>query len=266
MDFETFERLAGEYWERIPHGYRTGVDGLRVLPDALPHGDLPDVFTLGECVTEAYPSDFGGPDTIRSAVVLYHGSFRELAARDAAFDWEHELWETLTHELRHHLESLASEDALEDVDYAADENFKRLNDEPFDPYFHQRGLDWHALTGEAGAAAPRLRDVDGAGDFAGAFVVESELFLELEYRRPPTALELNWQEHVWRVAVPALEDAAVAFLELDDEFELPPTPLPLAAVTLVLVRHAGFIATLRRMFGGGAQAVEYLVHAEPAVS
>ena len=56
---------------------------------------------------------------------LYYGSFRELARLDEDFDWEAELWETLTHEVRHHRESTAGEDALEDLDWAEDENFRR---------------------------------------------------------------------------------------------------------------------------------------------
>ena len=55
------------------------------------------------------------------------------------FDWEGELWETLTHELQHHLESLADEDALEAMDYAVDESFKRERGEPFDPWYFQWG-------------------------------------------------------------------------------------------------------------------------------
>ncbi|MGH7505187.1 MAG: metallopeptidase family protein [Longimicrobiales bacterium] len=107
MTFDVFERHARSEWDRIPDRYREGIDGLVVERDAKPHPDAPDVYTLGECVTEAYPSDFGGPDTIRSAVVLYYGSFLRLSRLDETFDWEEEVWETLTHELQHHLESLA---------------------------------------------------------------------------------------------------------------------------------------------------------------
>ena len=94
-----FERLALAYWEEIPERFKEGIDGVRVLRRSKPHDELPDVYTLGECVTEAYPSDFGGPETIRSAVVLYHGSFAALSELDPDFDWKEELWETLTHEL-----------------------------------------------------------------------------------------------------------------------------------------------------------------------
>ncbi len=139
MTFDEFLRVANEIFDAIPEEFRRGVDGLRVLEEALPHPDLPHVYTLGHCDTEAYPSDWSGPDTTRSVVTLLYGSFRRLADLDPYFDWEDELWETVTHELRHHLESLAGEDQLERVDYAADESFKRMEGLPFDPWYYREG-------------------------------------------------------------------------------------------------------------------------------
>lgn len=191
MRFEEFERRAWRLWQEIPQEYREGVDGLVVERDALPHPTLPEIYTLGECMTEAYPSDYGGPDSIRSVVVLYHGSFWRLSRLDPAFDWDNELWETLTHELRHHLESLAAEDTLEGVDYAADENFKRLRGEPFDPFFYRSGDE----------VAP------------GVFHVERDFFIEREYVPTETAggggtgtqawLELEWHGARYRLRPPA---------------------------------------------------------------
>lgn len=258
MRFEEFEARAYDDWERIPATYKEGIDGLRVERRALPHPDAPDVFTLGECVTEAYPSDFGGPDTIRSVVVLYHGSFRRLAGMDPEFDWEHELWETLTHELRHHLESLAAEDALEDVDYAADQNFRRLNGEPFDPFFYQRG---EAATGFAALA---MSASDARRRTPDAWRVESDVFVELEYRsHAPTAIELDWHGSRWRVSVPAgIGD--VTFLVLEEPFEPPPTSGPTNEVALVLVRRAGVVDTLRRLLSRRPLDVsEHAVAPEP---
>ncbi|RMH19067.1 MAG: hypothetical protein D6701_05440, partial [Gemmatimonadetes bacterium] len=139
MTFESFERAARAAFDEIPPAYRKGVHGLVVRREACPHPRFPDVFTLGLCDTDAYPSDWGGPETIRSVVVLYWGSFRELARRDPGFDWEEQIWETLTHELRHHLESLADEDGLEDVDRAMEEDFKRSEGLDFDPYYYRLG-------------------------------------------------------------------------------------------------------------------------------
>src|SRR5690606_24793658 len=110
LKYAEFERRAQQVYESIPAAYKAGVDGLVASREAHPHPELPDIWTLGECLTESWPSEWQGPETTRSVVVLYWGSFRSLAAQDETFDWEEEIWETLTHELRHHLESLASED------------------------------------------------------------------------------------------------------------------------------------------------------------
>jgi hypothetical protein len=60
----------------------------------------------------------------------------ELAfGKDDAFEWEEEIWETITHELLHHREAAAGESALDDMDWATDQNFLRLADRPFDPAF-----------------------------------------------------------------------------------------------------------------------------------
>lgn len=139
MDYEGFSRRAHELFETIPGEFRDGVDGLIVRADAQPHPTLARVFTLGQCLTEFFPSDWSGPETTRSVVVLFHGSFEALSRLDPRFDWEGELWETLTHELRHHLESLANEDALESLDYALDEAYKRAEGEDFDPFYFQSG-------------------------------------------------------------------------------------------------------------------------------
>lgn len=139
MTFAEFRALAEEDWERIPDAFKEGIDALVVVRDAKAHERSTDVWTLGECVTESWPSDFGGPDTIRSELILYYGSFRRLAAIDDAFDWADETWETITHELKHHLESLAAEDDLEDVDAAMEQHFRRHDGEPFDPLYYRGG-------------------------------------------------------------------------------------------------------------------------------
>lgn len=214
MKLREFEALAAEYWAEIPDDYKHGIDRVRVLPRAKPHDELPEVWTLGECVTEAYPSDFGGPETTRSAIVLYHGSFSRLADQDEAFDWEDELWETITHELRHHLESLAAEDALEDVDYAADENFKRQDGAPFDPFFHRSG-----------------EPVDS--EDTPELIIDGSLVSDLACRR----VEGDWFFEVTRPADAAPHGRAVLeWVGARHAFELPVTT---SDVTFVLL-GAGF--------------------------
>lgn len=218
MTFEEFEQRAWQEWERIPAEYRAGVDGLRIERAALPHDALPDVYTLGECATESYPSEFGGPETTRSVVILYYGSFFRLSRQNPEFDWEVELWETLTHELQHHLESLAQDDTLVDMDYAADENFRRYQGEPFDPFFFRHG---------APAAGGWLR-------------VEDEFFLEMERTAEPVA-EFDWHGRRYTVDVPT-EPADVLILTVTAGVADPP-----GALHVVLVRRTAWMQALIRV-------------------
>ena len=237
MTFAEFERRASELWEQIPAQYRQGVDGLRLERGAQAHPSLDGVYTLGECLTEAYPSEWGGPDTIRSYVVLYYGSFWRLSRQDEAFDWDDELWETLTHELQHHLESLAAEDSLEERDYAADENFHRWEGESFDPGFFRSGEplgdDW--------------------------WRVEDEYFRA--YLDPGPTLTFEWQAARYAVDVPE-DPADVLFLNVvEGVAEAPP------ALTLVVERSRGLLENLRALLSRReARVEEYDVVAERAGS
>lgn len=224
--FEEFEDRAWQLWEEIPERYKEGVDGLVVERGALPHPTLPDIYTLGECRTESYPSSYGGPETIRSVVVLYHGSFERLSRLDPAFDWEHELWETLTHELQHHLEYLADEDALEAMDYAVDENFKRLEGEPFDPFFYRSGEEVAE----------------------GVYRVDVDFFLEQEYpdgREPGEWIEFLWHGVRYRARRPR-ELGDVCFLVVEDGVE----EWPPGDLWLVLVRRKRLGRSLRAWLAG----------------
>ncbi|MEX0907726.1 MAG: hypothetical protein WD054_05300 [Gemmatimonadota bacterium] len=212
------------------------MDGLVIERSAKPHPTLPDVYTLGECLTESYPSGFEGPETTRSVVVLYYGSFFRLARSGDDFDWEGELYETLTHELQHHLESLAADDALVDMDYAADENYKRYEGEPFDPFFFRHGLP----------ADGWLR-------------VEDEFFLEAPWPVPGIPVHLEWAGRTYEVDAPA-PGADVAFLTIDDGVHGAP-----AALHVVLVARRGWLDTLRSLIRPRpADVLELDVAARPA--
>lgn len=173
MNLLDFEERAREIYAAIPADFRAGVDGLEVSRRIAPHPDTPDVFTLGECRSEFYPSEFGGPGMVRSLLILYYGSFVELSRRDPDWDWEEELFETITHELRHHLEHLASEDELERHDYAEDQNFARQEGHAFDPFFYRSGTP--------------------AG--AGAFQVGADLFVERSLDQGE--VEQGWIRVAW---------------------------------------------------------------------
>lgn len=170
------------------------------------HPSLQDVYTLGECITDQYPSDVGGPGTTRSSVVLYYGSFFRLSRTGAEFDWNKEVWETLTHELQHHLESLADDDSLVEMDYAANENFKRYGGEAFDPFFFRRGV------------------IEGSW-----LRVEDEYFLEVLPPVPGRGIYFQWEGKGYNITAP---DTAfdVAILTVVDGVVDAPSALHIAAV------------------------------------
>ncbi len=230
MKFADFERRARKAFEDIPEQFKEGIDGLEVSREAEPHPTLPEVYTLGQCVTEEHLSDFGGPETTRSLIVLYWGSFRELADLDAEFDWDKETWETLTHELRHHLESLAGDDALDGVDYAADELFNRQEGLTFDPWYYQQG---EALGG-------------------GVYAVEGHHHVEQTWGKAAferaRTVDFDWQGTMYRIPRPAeLGDVHfVAILGPDFEEQ---------RLELVLVRRRSFWEEAKALAGSSKAAV-----------
>jgi len=227
MDYESFEARAHELWEEIPAAFREGIDGIVVREEAEAHPQYPELYTMGMCFTEPYPSGYSGPETTRSYLALYWGSFREVAAGDAAFDWEGELWETITHELRHHLEALADDDTLGGVDYAMEEGFKRGEGEPFDPWYWQSGIP----------LAP------------GLFQVEGDLYLESRWREEAflgaETLEFEWGGSRWSIPRPEeLGDLHWVWIH--------GVPLDGGTLQLVLVRERSFLERLRARFGFGS--------------
>jgi hypothetical protein len=101
MRLADFEAMVRRLSTEVPAHFFDGIAEVVVSPRAVPHPVRADIYTLGECV----PLDVGesGGD-VQSRIVLYHGSFAALARLEPGYDWRGEAWETLTHELRHHLE------------------------------------------------------------------------------------------------------------------------------------------------------------------
>lgn len=196
MQFAEFERLIRRLTREIPAEYLAGIAAIDVSPKAIPHPVRADVYTLGECIPL-----HGSDSEIQSRVVLYYGSFRALAALDADFAWREEAWDTLTHELRHHLEWRANADRLEDYDWAAEQNFARHDRHPFDPAFH--------LSGEE--LAP------------GVYRVDDDVFLDHPVRRRPVRLDVHWHGTAYVTDVPELP--LPLFLTLDGVREPPPGEL-----------------------------------------
>jgi hypothetical protein len=175
-DFEAMiRRLCGE----VPGHFLEGIAEVVVSPRALPHPDRAEVFTLGECIP--LPVEVGsGAEGLQSRIVLYHGSFAALARLQEGFDWRGEAWETLTHELRHHLEWRARAPDLEDFDWAVEHNFARQEGESFDPTFF--------LSGEL--------------ESSGNYRVEDDVFIDQLVRSMPASVSFAWRGRTYRATPP----------------------------------------------------------------
>jgi hypothetical protein len=230
-DFEGMvRRLAGE----VPAEFIQGIADVAVSPRAVPHPERAEIYTLGECIPLP-AADAAAAEGIRSRIVLYYGSFAALARLHEGFDWREEAWETLTHELRHHLEWRARAPALEAFDQAVEQNFARQDGESFDPLFY--------LDGEPAGEA--------------AFRIEDDVFLDRLVTQTPPAVTVQWRGRCYRVEVPA-GVTLPAFLTLEGIAEAPTGDL-----VLVLRRNPGIRDLLRRPAYSGAtvSAVEvYFSH------
>lgn len=211
-DFEILvRRLAAD----IPSHFFDGIAEVVVSRRAVPHPTRGETYTLGECIP--LPIGDSGTDGVQSRIVLYHGSFRALARLSDDFDWRSEAWETLSHELRHHLEWKAGVPALEAFDRAVEENFARQDGDAFDPSFY----------------------LDGESPAPGIYRVEDDYFLDRVVHEPPTDVEFVWHGRLYRITVPP-EASLPSLLVVDGVAEPPPGEL-----VLVLRRKLGLWGLFR---------------------
>ena len=214
MDLRDFRALVDRMVAAVPPKYLDGVFAIEVSPKTVRHPVYPSVFTLGECIpVEA------AEDPPPSRVVLYHGSFQELARERRDFEWRAEAWETLTHELRHHLEWRARSGDLEAYDWAAEQNFRRQEGQSYDPLFY--------LSGERVAE--------------GIYCVDDDLFFDLEVKRSaPEPVEIAWHGRTFRAEPPP--GPLPLYLALDGL-----DPAPVGEAIVVLRRKAGVLDLFRRV-------------------
>ena len=233
MKYAAFETMIATMASELPPEYLDGIAGIEVSPKIVPHPVRSDIYTLGECIP--LPAAGGDPEDIQSQVVLYHGSFQATAHQNPDFDWREEAWETLTHEIRHHLEWRARVADLEALDEAVEANYARQDGERFDPGFYR----------------------DGEAVVPGVYRVEDDYFLERIVDRRPDRVELSWHGRLYRVEVPS--DASLpAFLTLEQIEEPPPGEL-----ILVLGRKPGLKDLFRSVSVYQAAVPAYEVTASP---
>ena len=223
MRFDEFRSVVERLALEVPSAFRDGVAVIDVSPKTLPHPVRGDVYTLGECI----PLEWSGNGAdLQSRVVLYHGSFAALA-RLGDVDWREEAWETLTHELRHHLEWRANSVALEAYDWAAEQNFARHEGQPFDPRFFRSGevLD------------------------EGVWKVDDDRFLVLaDSGAPGDHIEIPWHGRAYRLRRPAAPHGYL-FLILQGLLDPPPGD------AVLVVKPARRLRDLFRRMAGPVQQV-----------
>jgi hypothetical protein len=218
MRLADFEDMVRRLCEEVPADFFDGIAEVVVSPRVVADPKRPDVFTLGECIP--LPVQVGsGVEGLQSQVVMYHGSFAALAGQQQGMDWRHEAWETLTHELRHHLEWRAHAPDLENFDWAVEHNFARHDGEPFDPTFF----------------------LSGNPESSDRYSVDDDVFIDHIVSSVPISVDFSWQKKVYRVKVP--RDAELpCFLVVQGVTEPPPGEL-----VIVLRRSPG----VRDLFRSG---------------
>ena len=138
MNYDDFRERSAQMWEEIPDALKQGISGVWVEPGVEWDPEFPDVPLMGLCTPEASLFDVELAQVV-SRVQIFHGSFELVAQREPDFDWEAEIWETLTHELEHHLDWRQGHDRLGAHDDAQRENMMRRAGEPYSPWFHRFG-------------------------------------------------------------------------------------------------------------------------------
>ncbi|NLH95624.1 MAG: metallopeptidase family protein [Synergistaceae bacterium] len=114
LDLNAFTRLAGAISDELPSRLLRDLNGgISILPGKKKDGKY---FLMGEYIEDPI---------LGRSIFIYYGSFREVLGDAPQGEWEEELRETIVHELRHHVESLAGVDDLsveEEEELAAEED------------------------------------------------------------------------------------------------------------------------------------------------
>ena len=194
----------------LPPGFLDGIDEITVTGRTIPHPLRRGVYTLGECVPQLETGETGQP--LHSRILLHYGSFAALAREAPGFPWQQEAWDTLTHEIRHHLEWRARVPALEALDDAVEANYERVEGRPFAPLF--------------------FLDGEKIGD--GVYKVEDDVFIDrLRGKTSPGDVTCAWHGRSWMVPLkPDLPDILFVTLEGLE-------PAPDGHVVLVIRRRPG---------------------------
>ena len=101
LSLDEFTELAEQLVDEVPPRLCRDLNGgFAVIPEEKRDEEF---YIMGEYIEDGM---------LGSYVVFYYGSFAAILGDEALETWEAELRETIWHELRHHLESLAGVDDL----------------------------------------------------------------------------------------------------------------------------------------------------------
>lgn len=125
MTLAEFEAAIAQMLDEIPAEFLKDLQGVHVMEQTKPEPQYRGVYRLGEYMDPGPDHFLGGNPGVGRQIALYYGSFVALARGNPGFDWEGQLWDTLTHELRHHVESRAGDVSLIESDRKRDKHFKK---------------------------------------------------------------------------------------------------------------------------------------------
>ncbi|MEW5763146.1 MAG: metallopeptidase family protein [Bacillota bacterium] len=101
LTLQAFTALAGRLVDRLPPRLARELNGgFVVLPETKRDGEF---YIMGEYIEDPALGRF---------IAFYYGSFAAVLGDAGPAAWEEELWETVKHELRHHVEALAGSEEL----------------------------------------------------------------------------------------------------------------------------------------------------------
>lgn len=122
LNLEAFEELANRLYDEIPPALLEGLNGGILIHEEAHQDDddLPDVYIMGEFIDD--------PFGLGNYIILYYGSFVQVLGDAPIEVWEEELWETMLHEIRHHVELRAGVDDLDLEDLRQLEEFRRARE------------------------------------------------------------------------------------------------------------------------------------------
>ncbi len=126
MTFAEFENTVQEHLELIPPEYLEGLQGVHCFEHVKRDPVEPQLVRLGEYLDPGPDQFLDHRVHIGRHVALYYGSFQAVAGY--RYDWEAGIWETLTHEIQHHVESKAGDRTLIEWDIQQMRRFKAAKD------------------------------------------------------------------------------------------------------------------------------------------